>query len=42
VSAKNNVEATIAEPVMAFPAAFTFDPTSVRPLKLGIKGDLYA
>jgi hypothetical protein len=32
----------IAELVAAFPAAFTPDPTLVRPLKLGIKDDLYA
>jgi ProP effector len=36
-----NVEATIAELVVAFPAAFTLDPTLVRPVKVGIKDDLY-
>jgi ProP effector len=36
------VETTIAELVVAFPAAFTLDPTLVRPVKLGIKDDLYA
>jgi ProP effector len=42
VGDNNNVETTIAELVLAFPAAFTRDPASVRPLKLGIKDDLYA
>src|SRR5262245_37168648 len=36
------VKTTIAELVVAFPAAFTLDPTLVRPVKLGIKDDLYA
>ena len=36
------VETAIAELVAAFPAAFTLDPTLVRPLKLGIKDDIYA
>jgi ProP effector len=36
------VEATSAELVVAFPATFTLDPTPVRPVKLGIKDDLYA
>jgi sRNA-binding protein len=35
------VEITIAELVAAFPAAFTLDRTLVRPVKLGIKDDLY-
>ena len=35
-------ETAIAELVVAFPAAFTLDPTLVRPVKLGIKDDLYA
>ena len=35
-------ETAIAELVVAFPAAFTLDPTLVRPLKLGIKDDIYA
>jgi ProP effector len=39
---KTNVEATIAELVKAFPAAFTLDSALVRPLKLGIKDDIYA
>jgi sRNA-binding protein len=39
---KNNAEGTIAELVTAFPTAFTLDPTLVRPLKLGIKDDLFA
>lgn len=34
--------ATVSELVMAFPAAFTLDPTMLRPLKLGIKDALYA
>jgi sRNA-binding protein len=34
-------ETTIAELVVAFPAAFTHDPTLVRPVKLGIKDDIY-
>jgi sRNA-binding protein len=36
------VETTIAELVVAFPAAFTHDPTLVRPVKLGIKDDIDA
>jgi ProP effector len=36
-----NVEAAISELVAAFPAAFTLDPVLVRPVKLGIKDDLY-
>ena len=36
------VKATIAELVAAFPAAFTFEPALVRPVKLGIRNDLYA
>jgi sRNA-binding protein len=35
-------ETTNAELVVAFPAAFTLDPTLVRPLNLGIKNDIYA
>ena len=35
-------ETVIAELVVAFPAAFTLDPTLVRPVKLGIKDDIYA
>jgi sRNA-binding protein len=35
------VETTIAELVVAFPAAFTLDPTLVRPVKLGIKDEIY-
>ena len=42
VEGKNNVEATITELVKAFPAAFTLDSLQVRPLKLGIKDDIYA
>jgi ProP effector len=37
-----NAEATIGEIVAAFPAAFTLDPALIRPLKLGIRDDLYA
>ena len=36
------VKATIAELVAAFPAAFTLEPALVRPVKLGIRNDLYA
>jgi sRNA-binding protein len=36
------VKAIIAELVAAFPAAFTLDPALVRPVKLGIRNDLYA
>jgi ProP effector len=42
VGGNKDVKATIAELVLAFPAAFTRDTGSVRPLKLGIKEDLYA
>jgi ProP effector len=35
-------DATIAELAMAFPAAFSLDPIQVRPLKAGIRDDLYA
>jgi ProP effector len=35
------MEAAISELVAAFPAAFTLDPTLVRPVKLGIRNDLY-
>jgi ProP effector len=42
VGGNKDVKATIAELVLAFPAAFTRDTASVRPLKLGIKEDLYA
>ena len=38
---KSTVERTIAELAAAFPAAFTLDLMLVRPLKLGIKEDLY-
>jgi ProQ/FINO family len=37
----NKVGATIAELAAAFPAAITLDPTQVRPMKLGIKDDLF-
>jgi ProP effector len=36
------LETTIAELAGAFSAAFTLDPTLVRPLKLAIKDDLHA
>jgi ProP effector len=36
------VETTIAELAAAFSAAFTLDPTLVRPFKLAIKDDLHA
>jgi sRNA-binding protein len=36
------VGTAIAELAAAFPAAFTLDPTLVRPVKLGIKDDIYA
>jgi sRNA-binding protein len=36
------VEAAISELVAAFPASFMFDPTLVRPVKLGIRDDLCA
>jgi ProP effector len=42
VSDSTKVKATISELVVAFPAAFTFDPLLVRPVKLGIKDDLCA
>ena len=35
-------ESAIAELVVACPSAFTLDPTLVRPLKLGIKYDIFA
>jgi ProP effector len=35
------MEAAISELVAAFPAAFTLDPTLVRPVKLGVRNDLY-
>jgi ProP effector len=35
------VEPAISELVAAFPAAFTLDPMLVRPVKLGIRKDLY-
>ena len=38
---KHSVDSAIKELVTAFPAAFTLDPTLVRPLKLGIRDDLY-
>jgi ProP effector len=41
-NAKHNVEGTIKELATAFPAVFTLDPALVRPLKLGIKDDLFA
>jgi len=41
-STKKYAEIAIAELVEAFPAAFALDPTLVRPLKLGIKDDIYA
>ena len=37
----NKADVTIAELAAAFPAAFTIDPTLVRPVKLGIKDDLF-
>jgi ProP effector len=42
VSGKSDVNTTLAELATAFPATFTPDPTMVRPLKLGIRDDLYA
>ena len=42
MSSATKVETIIAELVAAFPAAFTLDPTLVRPVKLGIKDGLYA
>jgi ProP effector len=42
VNAKHSVGGTIKELAAAFPAAFALDPTLVRPLKLGIRDDLYA
>jgi ProP effector len=35
------MEAAISELVAAFPAALTLDPMLVRPVKLGIRNDLY-
>ena len=42
MSGKSDVEVTISELARAFPTAFPLDPTTVRPLKLGIKDDIYA
>jgi ProP effector len=42
VGGNKNAETTIAELVLVFPAAFTRDPASVRPLEVGIKDDVYA
>jgi ProP effector len=39
--ANSTVKATIAELVAQFPKAFTLDSAGVRPLKLGIRDDLY-
>jgi ProP effector len=36
------VETAVAELAAALPAAFTLDPTLVRPVKLGIKDDVFA
>ena len=36
------METAIGELAAAFPAAFTLDPRLVRPVKLGIKDDIYA
>jgi ProP effector len=41
-SGATKVGTTIAELVVAFPAAFTLDPTLIRPVKLGIKEDVCA
>jgi len=38
----SKAESAIAELVAACPSAFTLDPTLVRPLKLGIKYDIFA
>jgi hypothetical protein len=38
---KTDIEATIAELVAAFPATFTLEPSQVRPLKLGIRDELF-
>jgi sRNA-binding protein len=35
------IKATIIELAAAFPSAFNLDPTLVRPMKLGIKDDLF-
>jgi ProP effector len=40
--ANRTIGTTIAEWVAQFPKAFTLDPAGVRPLKLGIRDDLYA
>jgi ProQ/FINO family len=40
--ANSTVGATIAELMAQFPKAFTLDPARVRPLKLGVREDLYA
>jgi sRNA-binding protein len=39
---ETKVETAIAELVVAYPATFTLDPTLVRPVKLGVKDDIYA
>jgi ProP effector len=36
------IEATIAELVRQFPAAFAGEPSQVRPLKLGVLRDIFA
>ena len=41
-SRATKVGTAAAELAAAFPAAFTLDPTLVRPVKLGIKDDIYA
>jgi ProP effector len=41
-STNKYAEAAVSELAEEFPAAFTLDPTLVRPLKLGIKDDIYA
>jgi ProQ/FINO family len=42
MNSATKVETAIAELAAAFPATFTLDPTLVRPVKLGIKDDIYA
>jgi ProP effector len=37
----DKVKTAISELVAAFPAAFSLDPMLIRPVKLGIKDDLY-
>src|ERR1700730_1563731 len=37
----SNRKVTIAELVQQFPGAFSTEPAKVRPLKLGIRDDLY-